>query len=224
MITRISGILEAIDDHSAILAPPTLDGAQGVAIAYKVLLPAYLAQRFQGQIAMAVSLVTLQYLESQNQGASFVPRLVGFASSRERDFFELFTTVKGIGNRKALRALAIDPAGVARAIVAKDARALQQLPEIGKRLAETIIAELSGKVEPYLSPSEVEHLERGAASRPTSPAEGPAAEAIDTLVALGEPRPNAEFLVQRASERANRTGRDAPSAADLVELVYSAGR
>jgi Holliday junction DNA helicase RuvA len=133
-------------------------------------------------------------------------------------------TSVGPHNRKALRALAIDPAAVARAIVGKDASALQQLPEIGKRLAETIIAELSGKVESYLSPAEVEHLERGAGKGAGAPAEGPASEAIDTLVALGETRSNAEFLVGRAADRAGRAGRSSPSAAELVELVYAAGR
>lgn len=224
MITRIAGILEGIDEHSATLAPSEREPEAGVSVAYEVLLPGYLAQRLRAQVGRRVALVTLQYLESQGQGASFIPRLVGFASAHERDFFEVFTTVKGIGNRKALRALAIDPAAVARAIVGKDARALQQLPEIGKRLAETIIAELSGKVESYLSPAEVEHLERGAGKGAGAPAEGPASEAIDTLVALGETRSNAEFLVGRAAERAGRAGRSSPSAAELVELVYAAGR
>ncbi len=56
-----------------------------------------------------ITLTTFQYLESQGQGSSVIPRLVGFQSTAEREFFELFTTVKGIGNRRALRAMAEDP-------------------------------------------------------------------------------------------------------------------
>src|SRR5712671_6350629 len=90
------------------------------------------------------------YLEGQGQGTSFVPRVLGFATPREREFFELFTTVKGLGNKRALRALAREPVEIAGAIAEKNTRALQELPEIGKRLAETVIAELTGKVEKFV--------------------------------------------------------------------------
>ena len=39
---------------------------------------------------------------------------------------------------------------IAQAIESKDARFLCELPEIGKRTAETIIVELSGKVDQFI--------------------------------------------------------------------------
>ncbi len=124
------GILIAADSSAATIASASGD------LAYEVLLPAYLtefllAPERPSPIGARLTLHTLHYLDSLNQGSSFIPRLVGFGSPRERDFFELLTTVKGLGNRRALRALAIEPGMVARAIVERDNRVLQRLPEIG---------------------------------------------------------------------------------------------
>ena len=191
----------------------------GGEVAYEVLVPAFLAERLKAQIGSPVSLTTFQYLESQGQGTSFIPRLVGFQSAVERDFFELFTTVKGIGNRRALRAMAEDPAVIARAIMAKDAKALTKLPEIGKRMAETIIAELSGKVDTFLSTAEVKHL--NSAANGHAPAEDPISEeAILALVALGETRADAQSMVARAQGKAKRDGKEIRSASAVLEAVF----
>lgn len=214
MIARLTGKLESIEGASACVSP------EAGGLTYEVLLPAYLAERLTGRLGQVVTLVTLQYLESQNQGSSYVPRLIGFTSAQERDFFELFTTVKGIGNRKALRAMAVEPAVIARAIASKDARGLYQLPEIGKRLAETVIAELTGKVEGYLAASEIEALDRGA--RAATPLPDAAGEAIAALMGLGETRPEAERLVRRAVDRLAGEG-GAVSVDQVLHAVY-AGR
>jgi Holliday junction DNA helicase RuvA len=150
MIARITGYLEQLDDGAALVA---LEGG----VAHEVLVPAYLADRLMGKwgggagsVGGTVTLHTLEYLESQNQGASFIPRLIGFASPTERDFFELLTTVKGLGNKRALRSMALEPATIARSIHERDTRALQRLPEIGPKLAELIVHELKGKVERFV--------------------------------------------------------------------------
>jgi holliday junction DNA helicase RuvA len=211
VITRISGTLEAIEGNQATVAV-------GAGLAYEVLVPAYLAGALAGRVGAAVTLLTLEYLESPNQGATFVPRLVGFATPRDRRFFELFTTVKGIGNRKALRALAVDPATIARAIAERDVRALTDLPEIGKRLAETVIAELSGKVEAYLTEQERAGLDRAAEVKP---ADAVQADTIAALMALGETRGDSEAMVARALGR----GRRADSVEELLpRALASRGR
>jgi holliday junction DNA helicase RuvA len=212
MITRISGLLEGMTELSAVVLP----GGAAAGIAYQVLVPAYLAPKLTSKVGQPITLMTLHYLDSPNQGATFAPRLIGFETPREREFFELFTTVKGIGNRKALKAMAIEPSAIAAAIVAKDARTLTKLPEIGKRLAETVIAELSGKVEAFLPTGEIEHLDR-AARNALPKGDLVVEEAVDALVALGEQRMEAERLVGRALERAKAK----PSTStELVQLVY----
>ncbi len=149
MLARLTGTLNSLAANTALLTP---DGAPG--IAYELLLPAYLAERLSATNAAhsrePLTLHTLQYLESQNQGASFIPRLLGFSSAHEREFFELLTTVKGLGNKRALRAMAMEPHAIARAIAERDARFLQTLPEIGPKLAELIVHELKSKVDRFL--------------------------------------------------------------------------
>jgi Holliday junction DNA helicase RuvA len=191
MITRLTGTLEAIEDGIAIVA------VSEVGLAYEVLLPAYMVEPLEARVGQTITLQTRHHLESLNQGASFIPRLIGFVSTADRRFFELFTTVKGLGARKALRALAEEPGVIARHIAARDARSLQKLPEIGKRLAETIIAELSDRVAPYLA-DDLDRAEPKPRKRVITP---PAEEAIEALIALGESRVDAERKVERALSR-----------------------
>ena len=101
--------------------------------------------------------------------------------------------MKGIGNKKALRALQLPIATVAEAIANGDTTLLRSLPEVGKKLAETIVLELKDKVNRFLGTTaivEPKMAERGAAKL--------AAEVTTMLVQLGEPRPLARSLVERA--------------------------
>ena len=191
MITRLTGTLEAIEDGVAVVGVPE------TGLAYEVLLPTYMVEHLESRVGHSITLQTRHHLESLNQGASFIPRLIGFVSPADRRFFELFTTVKGLGARKALRALAEEPGAIARHIASRDARSLQKLPEIGKRLAETIIAELSDRVAPYLA-DDLDRVEPKAPKRAITP---PAEEAIEALIALGESRLDAERKVERALSR-----------------------
>lgn len=199
-------------------------------MAVEVLLPGFVARALSTRVGEVVTLHTLCYFESQGQGASFEPRLIGFLSPRDRRFFDLFTTVKGIGNRKALRALAEPPASVADAIARRDARALTALPEIGKRLAETMIAELTGKVEPFLGAAGEGGFATGRGTitpaRPDRSADlpPPVADAIDALCALGESRADAERKVQRVLERASSESSGGVVTADTLLAAVYAGR
>jgi holliday junction DNA helicase RuvA len=193
MITRITGLLEALEGLEAVVRP---DGG----LAYMVLLPAYEAERLRSRVGAQVSLYTVHYLEGQGQGTSFVPRLVGFSSPLDRRFYELLVAnVEGFGPRKALRVLAQEPAEIARAILGADAAWLSQLPEIGKKTAEKVILELKTKVAPFLSAEEVRGLEAGAVGE--MPASTPMEEAMAALMALGETRGDAERKVRLAVGR-----------------------
>jgi len=192
MIAGITGQLDALEGSTAIVRP------ESGGLSYAVLVPAYLARELESRTSQEITLHTLTIIESHGQGTTMTPRLLGFATIQDRRFFELFTTVKGLGNRKALRALAEPPSRVATMIHARDAKALRGLPEIGARLADTIILELVEKVVGYLGqdsgagPSGARH------SEPKPIATGPEAEAIAALVSLGETPERAEMLVGRA--------------------------
>lgn len=118
-------------------------------LVYEVLVPASDAALLSAHVGQEVEFHTLHYLEGQGQGSSYWPRLVGFRTAADREFFELFTTVKGIGTRKALRALQAPFGRVAQAVAARDLGFLTALPEIGRKTAETIVVELRGKVERF---------------------------------------------------------------------------
>ncbi len=199
MIRSITGILVELETPPKIgrssANTVALIEPEGSATGYEVLLPAFLGPSLEDKIGQSVRLRTLHYLESQGQGSSFIPRLVGFCDDRERRFFELFTTVKGLGNRRALRALTIEPAAIAALIVDRNAKGLIALPEVGKRLAETIIAELNGKVDAFLDLGATDAMtsfKRAPAHHgPASNLPPVAADAVEALVTLGEPRAEA---------------------------------
>ena len=132
MLERLRGNLRTVGDHDAIVTVGPLD--------YEILVPSGDAARLRLAIGEPIEFVLLHYLESQANGAVFRPRLIGFTSEVDRSFFELLTSVKGIGYRKALRSLAMPIASVARAVAEKDVDTLRALPEIGKKPAETIVA------------------------------------------------------------------------------------
>lgn len=205
MILRITGTLESVEGLEAAIQPSG-------GLLYQVLVPAFLADRLRGQVGRPVTLHTLEYFEGQGQGSSFIPRLIGFATPQERRFFDLLTSVDGFGNRKALRALAQEPAAIARAIMGADAAWLAQLPEIGKKTAEKVILELKGKVQPFLTAEEIRGLDAMAA-----PVSAPAEEAIAALVALGETRPDAERKVRAAVLK----HRDLKSVDQILSATFS---
>jgi Holliday junction DNA helicase RuvA len=141
MITRIDGTLEQAGEGTVHVRVGD--------VTYELLVPACDEAQWMSSVGSGVSLHTLHYLESQGQGASFWPRLIGFREPQDRDFFDLFTSVKGIGMRRALRSIAIPPARIAEAIVVKDTALLMSLPEIGKKTAETMVLELRDKVTSF---------------------------------------------------------------------------
>jgi holliday junction DNA helicase RuvA len=199
VITRIRGELVELTDRSALLHVE--------AITYELFVPASDVGNLLGKIGQPIEFFTLHYFEGQSQGSSFLPRLIGFASERDRAFFELFTTVKGIGNRKALRALVRPFAETATAIANRDAKALTAMPEIGKRSAETIIAELHGKVDAFIG-------ELASTIEVTLPSY--CKDAVTMLVQLGETKRDAKRLVKLAFE----SHPDIDSADQLVQTSF----
>lgn len=171
-------------------------------LGYEIMLTAGDVGRLRLAVGDDVQFTLLHYLESQSNGAVFRPRLIGFSNEVERAFFELFTSVKGIGYRKALRALAMPMSTIARAVAERDTDTLRSLPEIGKRTAETIVLDLAEKVEERFA-SLAGGAESGSTSAETRPADG-GQDAITVLVQLGEARPIAAELIDRV-RRADST-------------------
>src|SRR6204780_4850811 len=118
-------------------------------VTYEILVPASDIPELQAGVGREITFHTIFDLEGDATRGGLTPRLIGFLRAEDKRFFELFITVKGIGPKRALRAL-VEPTGqIAGAIESKNTRFLVGLPEIGKRTAEQIVAELAGKVTEF---------------------------------------------------------------------------
>lgn len=202
MISRIAGRLEQVDSDGALI-----DAAAG--LWYEVRIPACDVERLSRRVGQDVALHTIHYIEGDPARGSLVPRLVGFLTESDRAFFRIFTTVKGVGIRKALRALVRPAAEIAAAIRAKDTKTLVALPEIGRHLAERLITELQGKVDEFAGDAPI------GAAEPSEMSEA-AAEAVAVLVQLGERRADAVALVDRVLAVAP----EADSPEGIIQHVY----
>ena len=141
MITKITGQLVALQDNTLSLR---IDACE-----YEILIPEFTRRNLQQQIGQQISLHTIQYLEGNPMQGRLTPRLIGFISEVEREFFELFCSVDGVGVRKALRAMVRPVSEVATAIEEQDAKTLSSLPGIGAAMSERIIAKLRRKVPKF---------------------------------------------------------------------------
>ena len=75
-------------------------------------------------------------------------QLFGFASTSERELFELLLTVSGIGPKVALAIVsAYEPAELRRAMAQEDAALFQSIPGIGRKLAQRIVLELRERID-----------------------------------------------------------------------------
>jgi Holliday junction DNA helicase RuvA len=134
MITKITGQLVSLEDNSLTLSVNCFE--------YEVLIPEFTRRNLQQQIGSQVSLHTIEYVEGNPMQGRMTPRIIGFLSEVEREFFELFCSVDGVGVRKALRAMVRPVKDVATAIEEQDAKFLSSLPGIGPAMSERIIAKL----------------------------------------------------------------------------------
>jgi Holliday junction DNA helicase RuvA len=187
MISALTGEIRSVDEDRVHVAVG--------ALVFELLIPAVDVAELGANLGEEVTLHTWLYLQGDASGGSIEPRLIGFLRPGDKRFFEKFITVKGIGPKTALRALTVPVGEIAQAIEEKNARYLVQLDGIGKRTAELMIAELSGKVGQFASPTTATVRTSGTAHR--TPIEE---DAVAALMALGEKRLEAEHLLDRARQ------------------------
>lgn len=120
--------------------------------------------------------------------------LYGFLREGDRALFRSLLKVSGVGARLALAILSgMDANEFARCVHDRDAAALARLPGIGKKTAERLIVEMSGRLD---APEAALPGGRTAAGGSGSAA----AEALGALVALGYKHAEAERMVRAEAE------------------------
>ncbi len=142
------------------------------------------------------------------------PRLIGFLNIAEREFFELFCSVDGVGVKKALRAMVRPVQEVATAIEEQDIKSLSGLPGIGPATAERIVAKLRRKV-PKFALLATRDETQSAAVEPDVVTEG-----FSVLVSLGHSEKEARRLIDAALERHEKY----TDVQTLLQAVYEQGR
>jgi Holliday junction DNA helicase RuvA len=122
-------------------------------------------------------------------------QLFGFLEEEQRALFRLLLEVTGVGPRLALNVVShLSLSQMREAVEAKETGSLVRVPGIGKRTAERILLELSGKLEKTLGEGAV--LARVPAGQ----------DAVDALVALGLAQPEALALVRAAARELGAEG------------------
>ena len=138
MISQISGKIVSKKNNSLFINVGSM--------CYEVLIPTAIIEAIKEleDEDGCIKLVTYHYF--QTEPSRSIPVLIGFANNLEKDFFELFITVSGIGPKAAVRALALPIPSIVEAIDGANYSLLQSLPGIGKQRAREIVAKLQGKV------------------------------------------------------------------------------
>jgi Holliday junction DNA helicase RuvA len=128
-------------------------------ICYEIFVPSGIASRLrtapEGERKNPLTFYTIYYIDGGLGGGHLTPKLVGFLDPLDREFFEMFTTVPGVGFMKALKCLIRPINEIAGAIERGDSAFLRGLPSVGPKIAERLITELHGKMAKFaLAPAE----------------------------------------------------------------------
>lgn len=115
-------------------------------ICYEIMIPPAVMKTLEKTQSPDGSVSLKIYHYYQMDPSKAIPVLVGFANEIEKEFFEQFITVSGVGPKAACRALTISFSAIADAIDKGDMALLKTLPGIGEQKAREIIAKLQGKV------------------------------------------------------------------------------
>ena len=180
-------------------------------IVYEVLIPKAVMNVLENNFPAEanIELVTYHYFHVEPSRSR--PILIGFLNEIERDFFEQYITVSGVGPKAAVRALSLPISVIAEAIDTANLALLKTLPGIGGRRAREIVAKLQGKVGKFC-------LIQDRINSPTAPAvkEDIQEEALAVLLQLQYKRTEAKEMIKKAIQIDSNVN----SAEDILNQVY----
>lgn len=205
MITRITGRLVHLSEVAATLEAGPFE--------HEVLVPEFVRRQLQSSIGQEVSLKTIEYLEGNPQQGRLTPRMIGFTSDSEREFFNVVCQVDGVGVKKALRAMVRPVSEVATAIEEQDVKQLSTLPGVGPAMAERIVAKLRRKMAKFALM--IDAGEVGDIARPSI-----AEDAFQALLSLGHSSAESRDKVDAALKSKPK----AKSVDELLMEIYRRGR
>jgi Holliday junction DNA helicase RuvA len=210
VLTKVRGVLKTVSDESVTVSIDPFE--------VEVLVSEHTRRAVQSKVGESITFHTLFYIEGGAMVARLVPRLLGFLSPLDREFFDIFCSVDGVGAKKALRAMVRPVRELARMIEDQDIKLLSTFPGIGEATAERIVAKLRRKVGKFALIVGVE--EAGALveanGEPASAAADVVRDTYEALLSVG----HSEGQARQAIDRVLSTKRKFKSAADMLEAIY----
>ncbi len=206
MISHIAGKIKKTKDASILVE---VNG-----IAYEVMIPPAVRKTLAGATATdgTVNLITYHYYQMEPSRAT--PVLIGFVNEIEKDFFEQFITVSGVGPKAACRALSLPFSVIAGAIDRGDLALLKTLPGVGERKAREIIAKLQGKVGKFCLIQDQADADMPAVKEDIKE------EALNVLLQLQYKKNEAKEMIENAIKRNTK----ASSCEDILNEVYKGSK
>jgi len=177
-------------------------------ICYQINIPKAVYNKLDKNLNEEIELVIYQYF--QNEKNRFLPVLIGFTEELEREFFEKFITVSGVGPQTALKAFARPVSIIARAIEEGDVDFLNSLEGIGRQKAKQIIASLQGKVGRFALIKDKERKIEGISMKEINE------EVKKILKRLGYSSGEADLMIKKAWER----NPEIASSEELLNQIY----
>lgn len=200
MISRIKGRLKAKKELSVLIDTGELT--------YEVMVPPAVMTSINNNDGEEIELVTYHYYQSDPSKA--VPVLIGFLNEVEKEFFEKFISVSGVGPKAACKALSLPFSIIADAIDAADLPLLKSLRGIGEQKAKEIIAKLQGKVGKFGLIQDRKTL------KTSDVKEDVKQEAMSVLIQLQYKKKEAEDMIESAIRR----NPEIKTAEELLNEVY----
>jgi Holliday junction DNA helicase RuvA len=216
LISQIRGILRAVAEEELTLAVEAFEIA--------VLVSEHTRRQLQSHLGEPVSLHTIFYIEGNVMGGRMVPRLVGFLSAIDREFFDIFCSVDGVGVRKALRAMVRPVREIARTIQDQDVKTLATYPGIGEATGERIVAKLRRKVGKFALIVTPKDTATGAATaangEPANAEPDVLRDTFEALLSVGHSESQARQMIDRVlvGRRKFKT------VADMIDAIYQQRR
>ena len=186
LIVTISGTLVRVSETAVTIEATPFE--------YEVLVADYTRRLLQNSIGQPTRLYTLDYIEGNAQGGRLTPRLIGFMTEPERQFFDLFCSVDGVGVKKALRAMVRPVKELAVLIEEQDSKGLSALPGIGPATSERVIAKLRRKMPRFALMVERQAVSDKSSNNGTA-ASAVISETFDALITLGHSEADARKLI-----------------------------
>ena len=215
MLTKVRGIVEAVHEDSVTLRVDPFE--------IEVLIPEHTRRTIQAKLNEPMELHTILYIEGGAMVSRMIPRLVGFLSPIDREFFDIFCSVDGVGVKKALRAMVRPVRELARMIQDQDVKLLATFPGIGEATAERIVAKLRRKVGKYALIVGSEAAASTTAGSNGSPENAEPDVIRDTYAALISVG-HSESEARQAIDRALSGKKKFKSVADMIEAIYLQSR